>query len=290
MFSGYGTRAQEFDWSHDSPLSIVVFGDPQVGKTSLFEEYCGTKGADETIEQTSGMDIHAKRVRMGRGTIGAYFYDFSGDIDSRPALDVYLRAIIKKSQVKGEGFPFSAVFLVFDCRTKSSLIPLQSWLDWFNNRSISIYQNLCSLNTKEFEAKLAELPVVVFGNKIDHYKAEPFFNHEFSSLPRDQRETVQHVVEQSNIELRNRMGMGDCDNLVFVSSSCPRSKIDEVMNRVVQAINDKGTASISHENFSLLSQTLAKCRKGRFFDSDNTNSIFSKLLSFFRKKEVALPL
>ena len=293
MLKGFGVERQHQDSSEETPLQILVFGDAQVGKTSILESYCEVKSVDETVEQTSGMEVHAKRLWVDRASVGAYLYDFSGDLDCRDAQEVYLRSIIKKSQVRGERFPFTAIFLFFDCRTRSSLVILKSWLDWFYNSSILIYQKLCSNNSKDFEKKLAEVPIVVFGNKIDEYNSIPFFFAEFTQLPADQRSGVQSLVDQCTSELRSRLGMGDCDNLVFITAVGEKAKARSIIDRVIIALWQKQEGHIPQEDGTdILTQTLGRVRKARGLlgDQGQANSLLQKLICLIWRKETLLPL
>lgn len=287
------TRKLVQDSLIDEELNVIVLGDSQVGKTTLLEEYCGTRDEDYVAESTNGLAIHCKRLKIGQRSVTTVFHDFGGDTAQRLGQEFFLKDIIARSAGKSETCPIAAVIVVFDCTSKNSLYQMKGWLQWFySSVQDSIRKVLQTSTASAFERSLSEIPVLVVGNKIDLMNSEPFYFFESSRLPKDQRDQLSNFLENAARRLRNHLCMTDCENLLFTSSECNPFKLSEVFDRMITAIYNKANNGIMNDEFSICGISMIKCIKGKAFKEEIFhNSLLSSLKNlFFKKEEPYLPL
>lgn len=277
----------------DDDLNIIVLGDSQVGKTTLLEEYCGTRDDEYVAEATNGLAIHCKRLKFGNRSISAVFHDFGGDIAQRLGQEFFVKDLVAKHSTKSEVFPFAAVIVVFDCTAKHSLYQMKGWLHWFFvSAQDAARKVLQSSRIPAFEKHLSELPVLVLGNKIDLLSAEPFYYFESGRQPQDQRDRLADFTSSAARGLRAQLCMPDCENLLFASAECNPFKLADVLDRAVAAVHLKASSGIMNEEFSLCGVPLVRCIKGKAFKEEIMGSgwINSLKKMFFRDDEPSLPL
>jgi GTPase SAR1 family protein len=295
MLMGFGSdkRLMAENQVPDQVLNIIVFGDSQVGKTSLLEEYCSFRNDDTTIDRTPGVELHVKKLRRRNSLVTAVFYDFGGDIQHRQPLEFFLKHIISQSIDNFGEFPFAAVMTVFDCGSHHTIYQMKAWLKWFFNACLDINSKLKrDLILDSFEKKLGDLPLIVLGNKIDSFNAEPFLNFELGRQPRDQRDNLTALSDTICKKLRAHLCITDCDNIVFTSAECNPIKLSEVIDRVVCAIHDKYTNAIMREEFDICGMTISRAIKGKIFQEELLKTDWiAKIIGIFAQKTTPeLPL
>lgn len=286
-----------FDTPHSTrnSLNIVVLGESLTGKTSLIEEYCGIRDPSQGTEKTGCCDIHAKKLRTSNQLLSVMFYDFSGDQSLIESLDVFLRILLERHiEAQEQDLPIHGIFLMFDCTSSHSLNKLKSWLQWFFSKMHNAHNKIIKASSaagiKHFDKSLYDLPVIVFANKIDMFKAETFFRAEFNSLPSDQKNALRGPIQSIERSLKNHLALESCDNLVFSTVESGHSKMSLILDRVILALQEKQLSSVVREEFSIVGNTLAKCLKGKNFNENEETSVswLEKLKSLLTKKDPTL--
>lgn len=295
MLLGFGSDKQSAAQNQvpEHTLNIVVFGDSQVGKTSLLEEYCSFKNDNATIDRTPGIELHVKKLRYRQSVVTTTFYDFGGDNQQRYPLEVFVKQIISQSVTSSDEFPFAAIMTVFDCGSQHSIYQMKAWLKWFYYACLDINSKLKrDLVPGNFEKKLADLPVIVLANKVDVLSAEPFFYFELGRQPWDQRDALASYSENACKKLKAHLCMDQCENLAFTSAECNPVRLSDVMDRVIIAVHEKTTHGITREEFDVCGISLSRSLKGSGFQEELLKAGWiSKLLGLFSKKDTPeLPL
>jgi len=117
-------------------VSIVLFGDSEVGKTSIIHQYAHN-GFSDTYKPTMGVDFNSRLVQADGKFVRAHMWDTSGK-------NCFVWSAKRHIQ-EADGFVF-----VYDVINENSLENLPEWLD-----QVQRY------------AKAPNLPKVLVGNKSD---------------------------------------------------------------------------------------------------------------------------
>ena len=102
--------------SEDLVCKIVIFGESQVGKTSIIKRYLGYQ-FDEEIISTVGLENEKKTIKIGNKTVKIIFWDTAGQ--------ERFRSIIKAAYKN-----LNIAIFAFDLTNMETLNEIKNF--WFN--------------------------------------------------------------------------------------------------------------------------------------------------------------
>jgi len=136
----------------DLAYKICLFGDKQVGKTSLVNRFV-TDRFDFDLKPTLGAAIYVKNLELNNKAIKLQIWDFGGEDKFR---------FLLKSYVYGS---FGGIFM-FDVTNAHSLNNIYDWL--------SVFRDSLDYNFKE-------APILLVGGKADLKNQRFFFSDDMKS-------------------------------------------------------------------------------------------------------------
>lgn len=113
---------------------ICIFGDKNVGKTTLVNRYMTNKFY-ENMQATLGASVHIKDLELENGKITLHIWDFGGQKRFKFLISSYARGSV------------GAIFM-FDLTNHDSLIALNDWLP-------------------EYGKTVRHIPLIMVGGKLD---------------------------------------------------------------------------------------------------------------------------
>ena len=149
----------------DGVMNVVVLGDSGVGKSTLCEEYTGTREGLDYPDHTVAVDVHVKSLRVVNRTIDVCFYDMCGDKACQKGLEFFVHRLVD------EGISVQMVLLCCDGGRLVSIESAFKWLEWF--RDICIARIGEMRYGEEYSNRLNSIKVFVSYNMVDEVEKWP---------------------------------------------------------------------------------------------------------------------
>lgn len=176
-------------------IRLLVIGDYETGKTSLFRSICKTK-TEKEVKNTCGCEIHSIKTQISYNVYTGNsndlfkdqylieFWDVSGDRYQRPFLNFYL-----KNEMKS----YKGILFIFDVNSLRTLSSFFVWLkDIFENKILNIDYNY-----------LWQIPFFFIGNKTDLLSKK--------NLEKKKKEILLFV--------KNMFNCNDGENVIFLNKN-----------------------------------------------------------------------
>lgn len=275
--------------SHQA-INILVVGDSTVGKTMLLETYCGYKLPEETTDQTVGIDVHAKVLSKNGQIVPCYYYDLSGDPETQPYTEVFVRNLFRNFVEHGGECPIVAIYSVFTCSNKNSVKALKKWLKWVYSAVSKMILSAKSVNQASLDKRLKEIPVIVIGHKVDELALDSFCPNDLLQTPSESRLPSKSFFDSVGNLLRSELGIQELENVLFTTTEKNTPSMVLMLDRLVFALNDRKTGRISGPDRDFTEHQLGKCLRGKEFAQQSGTRFLSSIYRYFVKQEIELPL
>lgn len=271
-------------------INILVIGDSQVGKSSLLETYCGYRLPEESTDQTVGIDIHAKVLSKNGQLVPCHYYDLSGDPETQPYTEVFIRNLFRAFVEQGADCPVAAVYSVFSCSNRNSIKAMKKWIKWVYSVVSKQILSAKSSNQIALDKKLKDIPVVVIGHKVDELGLDSFCPNDLLQTPAEARLPGKSFIDSVSRDLRHELGIQELENVLFTTTEKNIPSMVMLLDRLVFALNDRKTGRISGPDRDFTEHHLGKCLRGKEFTQQSGNSLLNSIYRLFVKQEVELPL
>ena len=289
-----------FDYGKDSignRMNFLMLGDTKTGKTSLMNSYTGIEIGIDALgkpPKTIGVNTFVKKIAVGKSTILAHIYDFSGDKDHLKHLSVFLRMLIFRSRNHYGKYPIHGIFVTFDVNNKNSLYGIKSWLRWCSQSLKNLLiekEEIEETHALDLDDFLANIPVFILGNKVDKLKVGMDFSLNQQEELNHSQEKIEKFINGITNHLRKTFGMAFFENLILVSKD-DKEDLEEVFRKFITATFEKDLSpSFREVDFDVKNYSLNKYSVG-FFLRFKKNTFLSSIFSFWKKDDdnTALPL
>lgn len=280
-------------------MNFIVLGDSHVGKTTLLQQYCNCKIANDALgnpPKTIGMNIHVKKILHDQSLLITKFYDFSGDPEYTQDLDIFLKLILNSKEDYLGGSPIHGIFLVFDVNLKRTLESLKKWLYWIQENLIKIGESqgkFSKVVCQDIRKKIKKIPVFVLGNKIDKLTQKVGLRMKELNQRNEVSSNFNKIIQRVTDFLRRKFAFVDFDNLLFLSRNMDNESTEALNELIFAAFDHFCPEAGVYSKIDVEAYTL-----DRFVGWDNGRSgnlsnfgflgFFSKI--FKKEDSVALPL
>lgn len=208
------------------------------------------------------MNFHLKKIYHQQNIVLAHFYDFCGDRETRPDLDIFLKLLLSKAEDEFLGdFPIHGIFLVFDVNLKRTLEDLNGWLLWFYKSCLALGNSQGTSSETLIEGiqdKLKNIPVFLIGNKIDKITSEASLTMKDISLRQAKQENIDKVVLHIMNYLRKKFALLDFENLLMTGKKSTDRSFKHI-DELIISVFERDTGMIGSSGIELGSYTLERC-------------------------------